>query len=392
MKGLVKIRGEVQAYAWGGTEFLPRLLGSLPGYNHDAATPQAEYWLGAHPSARARIEGGDNGLTVDEFLQQHQSPPLQFLLKILDVRDMLSIQVHPTKEQAAAGFQRENNLGIALTAKNRNYKDANDKPELMVALSDFWLLHGFKSPTHILAGLSPYPYLQPVRTMLQEAGLAAAFAFVLDIGDTQVQEMQRQLATELLMQPALQDKNLIEFWIRRWLEKNPTTLDGLLTLYFLNLVHLNAGEAIYQPAGLLHAYLEGQNVELMANSDNVLRAGLTPKHIDVPELLRICRVQATDPADYWILPQLEPGGERRFVTPFPEFELTELAGDASTGLAWRSRTPEILFCYKGAANLQTPGGETIKLNQGESVLVLPDAEVRIEFRQAGSTVYKARNL
>lgn len=376
----VKIRGRVQAYQWGGTCFLPDLL----GYTNPSQQPQAEYWLGAHPSAPASVSGRE--IPLGDFLSEQQAPPLQFLLKILDVRDMLSIQVHPNKEQAKAGFARENALGIALDAKNRNYKDANDKPELMVALSEFWLLHGFRPIAQIAELLENKSYLAPLRDILLKDGLAQAFAHALEFSSSATQTMQQALAQELRGKSAL-DKNTPEFWIQRWLEKNPTVENGILTLYFLNLIKVEPGMAVYQPDGLLHAYLEGQNVELMANSDNVLRAGLTPKHIDVAELLAICTIEPTNPNDYVIHPEIMPNGERRFITPFTEFELAELNAQSQSVIEWDVTAPEIIFCYQGSATLNA----TLDLQKGESALLLPGEKIALHL-QKDAILFKARNL
>lgn len=376
----VKIQGRVQAYQWGGTNFLPELL----GYTNPSQRPQAEYWLGAHPCAPSSISGRE--IALGDFLSEQQAPPLQFLLKILDVRDMLSIQVHPNKEQAKAGFARENALGIALDAKNRNYKDANDKPELMVALSEFWLLHGFRPIAQIAELLENKSYLAPLRDILLKDGLAQAFAHALEFSSSATQTMQQTLAQELRDKSAL-DKNTPEFWIQRWLEKNPTVENGILTLYFLNLIKVEPGMAVYQPDGLLHAYLEGQNVELMANSDNVLRAGLTPKHIDVAELLSICTIEPSNPNDYVIHPEIMPNGERRFITPFTEFELAELNAQSQSVIEWDVTAPEIIFCYQGSATLNA----TLDLQKGESALLLPGEKIALHL-QKDAILFKARNL
>jgi mannose-6-phosphate isomerase len=386
MNKLIKLQGKVQAYAWGGSEFLPHLL----RYTHTSGQPQAEYWLGTHPSAPSQVLDGETAQPLDQYLQQHRLPELQFLLKILDVRDMLSIQAHPTREQAEAGFARENQLGIALSAGNRNYKDSSDKPELMVALSEFWLLHGFRRETQILVDLARQPVLLPLQQKLLAEGLAAAFAFALDTGNPQVQSLQQQLAAELLAAPPLSDKNTTAFWLQRWVTSHPQTLNGLLTPWFLNLVQLQPGEAIYQPAGLLHAYLEGQNVELMANSDNVLRAGLTPKHIDAQELLRICDPSPTRPTDYRIRPRFTPAGKQRYITPFRDFELSELDSDRGMVQNWPCTAPEIVFCYSGKVELEADGSRQT-LHQGDACLVVPDTQVRAVFESPDTRLYKARN-
>lgn len=382
----VKIAGQVQPYQWGGREFLPALL----GYTNTENLPQAEYWLGAHPSAPAMTI--DKPVPIDEFLVTCASPPLRFLLKILDVRDMLSIQAHPNKKQALDGFARENALGIALDSKNRNYKDASDKPELMVALSEFWLLHGFRQTEETSALLTAHECLAPLGLCLQSQNLFDTFALALDFSSAEVQRMQNALAKELCASNTAFAKNTPEFWIRRWLDTNPAAKNGILTLFFLNLVRLKPGMAVYQPAGLLHAYLEGQNVELMANSDNVLRAGLTPKHIDVAELLRTCSIAPSRPQDFVITPQTLSNGETRFVTPFDEFELAEISAPPDQRIAWTAHAPEIVFCYRGSARLQTNDGNDLHIQQGDSVLLVPGTEAQLHPESGGIRCFKARNL
>ncbi len=384
----IRIQGQVQAYQWGGKTFLPQLL----GYRNERELPQAEYWLGTHPNARA--VSLDDKTPLDELLAAHGAAPLQFLLKILDVQDMLSIQAHPNKQQAREGFAREDALGIALDAKKRNYKDASDKPELMVALSEFWLLHGFRNMPAIAELLANHPCLDGLRTILQQDGLVAAFSCALDFTSADTQTMQHALAQSLLNHIGGFAKYTPEFWIQRWLEKNPQVENGILTLFFLNLLKLEPGMAVYQPAGLLHAYLEGQNVELMANSDNVLRAGLTPKHIDVEELLRTCWIAPSRVEDFIIAPQTLANSEIRYVTPFDEFELAEITGTEGTLVSWQVEAPEILFCYHGSATLQTGAQSALPIAQGDSVLLLPGLQLQVclQTNSANARFFKARNL
>lgn len=383
----VKIEGQVQAYQWGGREFIPALL----GYTNSDAQPQAEYWLGAHPSAPSHTK--QNGTPIDQLLTSRGAPPLQFLLKILDVNDMLSIQAHPNKTQAQDGFARENAMGIALDAKNRNYKDACDKPELMVALSEFWLLHGFREPTEIATLLAAHDCLAPLRNAVMHQSLASAFAFALDFASAEVKAMQHALACELRLRQVLFAKDEPQYWIRHWLENNPQVENGILTLFFLNLMKLEPGMAVYQPAGLLHAYLEGQNVELMANSDNVLRAGLTPKHIDVAELLRTCTIAPSHVQDFVINPQKHASGERRFVTPFTEFELAEVSSQPGETITWTVESPQIMFCYAGSGAVRTHSNDLQQeIKQGESLLLLPGDDVSVRAGDKGVRCFKARNL
>lgn len=384
MNKLIAIEGQVQPYLWGGLDYLPALL----QYDNKDRQPQAEYWLGVHPAAPAQTL--DNGQPLAIRLSEHGCQ-LAFLLKILDVRQMLSIQVHPSKAEAEAGFARENDLGIALTAKNRNYKDTNHKPELMVALSEFWLLHGFMANAKIAERLASKAYLLPLLERLQTQGLRAAFELALDGDNPLIARINQSLLADMSQAPTLSDKTNIDFWIQRWLAQNPGVVNGLLTLYFMNLVKAEAGQALYQPAGLLHAYLEGQNVELMADSDNVLRAGLTPKHIDVKELLNVCMVKPSDPQDYIIEPEQVASGEQRFPTPFEQFELRMLNGDNKTRFTWHSSGVEIILCLSGSAELQE-AEQRLSIHQGQALAVLPGAEVTLVTTSPDTQLYKAINL
>jgi mannose-6-phosphate isomerase len=387
MHKIVKIRGKIQPYQWGGFEFLPRLL----GLDNSVRQPAAEYWLGGHPSAPALAEIDNKTVLINDFLSNQQSPPLNFLLKILDVCDMLSIQAHPNDLQAARGYDRENQMGIALSAPQRNYKDKSAKPELMLALSEFWLLHGLQDRDQILANLHTHPELLQLRKLIENNDIATGFASLLDINNPYVQDIQNQLAARLKNTAPIHNKFNIEYWIQSWLQKNPQILQGILTLYFMNLVKLNQGEGIYQPAGLLHAYLEGQNIELMANSDNVLRAGLTPKHIDTEELLKIAQFEHTDPQAFRIQTQIHINGEIHYITPFTQFELSELNNRIQNQITWQSQSPEILFCYQGNALITATGNKQV-IKQGEAVLILANQQVQLEFSEDDTHIYKARNL
>ncbi|SMF47982.1 mannose-6-phosphate isomerase, type 1 [Alteromonadaceae bacterium Bs31] len=367
MAGIVKIEGKIQTYQWGGRDYLASLLSK----KNDHQQAWAEYWLGTHPSAPSILATKAKEFLPD-YIHKRALPELQFLLKVLDVKDILSIQVHPTREQALSGYEKENAAGIPANAKQRNYKDKSDKPELAVALSEFWLLHGFKSIDAISDALSTQPYLAPLHQHLKQNGLAKAFEMALDQSNPLVQQMHSALIDDLAGKHF--KKTQIEFWIQRWVSRNPGINTGILTLYFLNLVKMNAGEAIYQPPGLLHAYMEGQNIELMANSDNVLRAGLTPKHIDVPELLRICQLQPTQPEDFYIKPHTLASGERIFNTPFKQFQLSVLESNLATEFQWQSNSLEILFCYQGCCELDAGNGNSYA-SQGQAFLLEPGTNI-----------------
>jgi len=187
---IFKIKGCIQHYAWGGNTFITELLG-LPADEK----PSAEYWLGAHPSASAKLE--ENEISLHELIQKDPSGTLSeevyskfgelpYLLKVLDVKQMLSIQVHPTKTEAALGFDREEAAGIPIHAANRNYKDRNHKPEVMVALSDFWLLHGFKEKSLLEKTLSDVQEFNILLPLFRRDGYKALYQFVMEMSTDEV--------------------------------------------------------------------------------------------------------------------------------------------------------------------------------------------------------------
>ena len=381
MQPVYKIKGVVQHYSWGGSEFIPRLIGT----ENPGGQPFAEYWMGAHPASPAQLLNGNTGSLYDaikasptEFLGEKAAQSfgtLPYLLKILDVRQMLSIQVHPSIESAIKGYEEEDRRGIPLKAPHRNYKDKNHKPELMTALGDFWLLHGFKPEAALLTIFETVPELSFLKPEFTRGGYQGLYEHVMTMPQGRVDEVLAPLMEKigpLYEQGALQ-KSSEHFWAARAVQtfcKNGHYDRGIFSVYFFNLLHLKNGEGIYQPAGLPHAYLEGQNVEVMANSDNVLRAGLTDKHIDVPELMKHVRFESTIPA---IIPATDDAVQV-YATPAAEFELTKISVGENTVFATESAT--IFFVYEGSVFLQA--GETkLLLNRGEAGLTLAGQTVEI---------------
>lgn len=303
---MYKLQGVIQHYAWGGNTFLPSLLNQ----NNADAKPFAEYWLGVHAGGPGKLDLGEGGSTqlnnlIGSDKLKHlgvktfsQFKGLPFLLKILDVKDMLSIQVHPNKERAKQGFEVEEQRGIAISAPHRNYKDQNHKPEVMVALSEFWLLHGFAA--NIEERLRVHTFLNQFLPHFQTGGIKNLYEHLLKLPQESVNEIiavQAEIIIPLYLANQLEKDNP-DFWAARAILNlcaDGQYDKGIFSIYLMNILHLQPGEGIFQGAGLLHAYLEGQNVELMANSDNVLRAGLTPKHIDIPELLANTSFVVTNP-------------------------------------------------------------------------------------------------
>jgi mannose-6-phosphate isomerase len=353
-----KLKGKVQHYAWGGSAYIPQLL----GIENPGQRPFAEYWMGAHDNGAAGLEAGEEpAVPLNEYIRQHSEASLgpyttarfgrmPYLLKILDVKDMLSIQVHPTKRNAELEFAAENKKGVPLNAAERNYKDDNHKPELMLALSEFWLLHGFKPEEDLEQVLVAVPELSFLLPVFARKGYQELYKTVMEMPQARVNGVLQPLLDRIV--PLYQDgtlkKNEEHFWAARaaLTYNEPGRIDrGIFSIYFFNLLNMHPGEAIFQDAGLPHAYLEGQNVEIMANSDNVLRGGLTPKHVDVPELLKHVRFEATHPRI--IAEDYGPGRIAVYHTPAPDFELSKLSLMQGESLTIRAHSVEVFIVLEG---------------------------------------------
>lgn len=275
---LLKITNQARDYAWGSHTLISDYFG-IPA----TGKPMAEIWYGTHPVSPAVLEG-EPEITLTEKLKGHQ---LSFLLKILAADQALSIQAHPNSDQAQRGFIRENQMGIELDAPNRNYRDDRHKPEIIVALSDFEALCGFRPITEI------EELLDDIRTHSQASvalvEMSAGWLRLLN-GDDGLQKLFGDIANrrgnfdgiaaELSSMADFDSRFVLAEQLNKIYPGDP----GVLLALFMNRVFLEPGESLFLPAGNIHAYLSGLGVEVMASSDNVLRGGLTTKHIDVPEL------------------------------------------------------------------------------------------------------------
>lgn len=397
MSKLYKIRGTVQNYAWGGTHYIADLLGV--NLNGEKA---AEYWLGAHANAPSIVTTNEGIRALDAFIQEYLTSTLgteisadfgrlPFLFKVLDVHDVLSIQVHPNKREAEKGFKRENELGIPLTASNRNYKDDNHKPEIMVALSDFWLLHGFLQREELIKALTNTPELTPLLPLFEKEGYYGLYKKVMEQSNQESETILRPLVNRILplYKANKLDKSSPDYWAAKAVDSAEDTsiLDkGIYSIYFFNIVKANIGEAIFQDAGVPHAYLEGQNMELMANSDNVLRGGLTPKYIDVPELLKHIIFEGTQPNI--LHGELQQDKiERIYKSVAPDFELSQITLDESQSYTRNTKTAEILLVLKGEAIIKE-GNTEILLKKGEAAIVLAKGSYEIT-TSVPTIIYKA---
>lgn len=397
MSKLYRLKGKIQNYAWGGTKFISELLGTIAGDDKCA-----EYWLGAHvndPSIVSTSEGDQN---LDAFLNSNLTENLgqaiadkfgrlPFLFKVLDVSDVLSIQVHPSKKEAEKGFAHENELGIPLNAPHRNYKDDNHKPEIMVALSEFWLLHGFLPKDQLTLVLKDTPEFVDLLPIFEQDGYFGLYKRVMEESTELTNQTLQPLVDRILplYQSGKLEKSSPDYWAAKAVATatDPSILDkGIYSIYFFNIVKANKGEAVFQDAGIPHAYLEGQNMELMANSDNVLRGGLTPKHVDVTELLKHVIFDETHPNI--MLGELQDNGlERIYKSPAPDFELSQIL--ISEGQLYNSiaTTAEVLIVVDGEAEI-VEGETTLKLNKGEVAFLVANSHYKIT-SLSSATLYKA---
>ncbi|MER7721492.1 mannose-6-phosphate isomerase, class I [Streptomyces flaveolus] len=360
-----RLDNTVRPYAWGSTTAIPTLLGTEP-----TGEPQAEMWMGAHPGAPSRTDRGTLADVVAADPERELGPAsvarfgprLPFLLKLLAAGAPLSLQVHPDLAQAQEGYEDEERRGVPLDAPHRNYKDANHKPELICALTEFDGLCGFRAPTEtadLLDGLgvaSLKPYVDLLRAHPEDAALREVLTAILTADP---EEMSRTVAETAAACERLGGAYAPYAGIAHHYPGDP----GVLAALLLNHVRLQPGEALYLGAGIPHAYLDGLGVEIMANSDNVLRCGLTPKHVDVPELLRIVRFEPGDPGV--LRPEASPDGEEVYDTPIDEFRLSRHVlpeGAAPHDLTLPA--PQILLCTAGSVR----AGEH-DLTPGRSVFV-----------------------
>jgi len=371
MPGIYPLKGVVKYYDWGGVSFIPALL----QVGNKENNPFAEYWMGTHPLGDSLVNTGGALFTPLSSI----AGQLPFLFKLLDVKDMLSIQVHPSKEAAEKEFARENAEGIPPDAPHRNYRDDNHKPELMVALSDFWLLHGFKPAENLIYTLLNVAELRELLPVFNEAGYAGLYRHVMEMPQSEVNRILQPLIDNLasIYKDSEPDRYDEDYWAARatnTFNKKGDIDRGIFSIYLFNLVHLKKGEGIFQAAGVPHAYLEGQNVEIMANSDNVLRGGLTRKHMDVKELLKHVKCEATQP-EILSAGQLTDS-ERFYKTPVKDFLLTVFELSAGDRVSFTPAATEILLLTEGKAELD---------NDREAVMLQPGSPCAVVF--GGQEVY-----
>ena len=373
MLGICKLRNSIQTYAWGSRTGIADFLGRQP-----SGGPEAELWMGAHRKAPSEIEVDGEWVSLAEVIGDapadilgaeaaRSGAALPFLLKVLAAGRALSIQAHPDRRQAVAGCRREDAAGIPRDAPHRNYRDASAKPEILYALTPFAVLRGFRPPAEILVLMQRLGLMEGLPELaraLRRGDLEAFFEGYMALD-------ARRLGA--VLQPALKaaERRAGEDGAFAWvgeLERQVPGDRGVLAPLYLNLVELAPGEALFTGPGVLHAYLEGVGIELMASSDNVVRGGLTPKHVDVEELRAILRFEVQPPE---VLEPVAAAGERRFATAAGELELAVIeVADGEVYERSGERGAEILLCGAGEGRIrEATGGAPVPFVRGESFLV-----------------------
>jgi len=387
MQKAYKLQGKHRHYDWGGNTFLPNLMG-VENVNH---LPYAEYWMGAHALAASTIQTTEGEKDLSKLINEqpvqwlgkevaHKYNALPYLYKILDVHDMLSIQVHPSKQNAVLGFKAEQAKDIAIDAANRNYKDENHKPEIMVALSDFWLLHGFLPPAILEERLNTYLCLKPLMNEFRGCDYQNLYSFFMQLSMEASDSILKPLLKEASAAVAkgTATKNDPHFWADKYYADGIPLKNidkGIFSIYILNIVYIPKYQGIFQGAGILHAYLEGQNIELMANSDNVLRGGLTPKHVDVKELIQHVNFVPTYVS---ILKGKKlTDQEINYPCPVPDFSLTKIVLNRGDVYTISTFSLEMLLVMDGEVII-----EDIAYKAGDTALLTPNAKLTIKAKAA----------
>ncbi len=379
LKEISVLNNAILHYAWGSKTFLPSFL-NLP---RPWLKPAAELWLGAHPKAPSQVRVGGRWQSLRDVIRadplsvlgtrvsERFRSQMPFLLKILAIERPLSVQAHPDKKQAEEGFERENASNVPLDAPHRSYKDDNHKPELLCAIDRFEALKGFRTPEKIL-GLMDKVFesftlgeLDRLRREPNAHGLKGFFSSLMTM---RPDRKARVVAEAVKGAERVLQRDRAFYWLLELNREYPGDM-GVLSPLFLNLIELSQGEAIYVPAGELHNYLSGAAIEIMASSDNVLRGGLTPKHVDPNELLNIVCFDGSQVRKQ--KPSCDDPVEHIYQTPADAFQLSEIhVTTQERFISQTERSVEILLCMDGEGVIEDlKSGHTLPLKRGDSVIV-----------------------
>ncbi|MFE1368628.1 mannose-6-phosphate isomerase, class I [Streptomyces anulatus] len=379
-----RLLNTIRPYPWGSTTALANLMGTVSD-----GTPQAELWMGAHPAAPSRLLRASGPETLDALIASRPAaelgeatlrrfgPRLPFLLKLLAVQAPLSLQVHPDLAQAAVGHRIENAQGVPLDAPHRNYRDGNHKPEMVVALSSFEGLCGFRPSAHCADLLEALrlpelaPHVTALRKEPEEPALRAVFSAFLAAPESLVDAVAGSVARQAEHAERARSAWKAYDGIARACPGDP----GLLAALMLQHVRLAPGEGIFLGAGVPHAYLSGLGVEIMASSDNVLRCGLTSKHVDAEELLRVVRFTAS-PVRVLLPAARGVEAEEVYPAPVDDFRLSRTRLSTGSCALLDATAPQILVCTRGSIRLSS-SCSSLALGPGESAYVPAGEQVTL---------------
>jgi len=378
---MFKLKNQIQNYAWGSITSISEMFGIANPTNE----PQAEVWMGAHSGGSSRHEECDELLS--DIIEQDKNAnlgsytanrfgELPYLLKVLAADTPLSIQVHPNKHKSEIGFARENEQGIALNDPIRNYKDPNHKPELVYALTPYKAMNGFRPIEHIIClfGELAIDELQKEVNLLKNKpdtkGLEHFFSSVMMLNEERKRKVLYQLEAAYHKPVSSMTREAIEY--SQTFKKYYDGDIGLLAPFILNTIELAPGEAMFLLAETPHAYVNGTALEIMASSDNVLRAGLTHKHMDIPELIDNVVFSPINPEDLKMSPLIN-GNREHYPIPVDDFGFDILYAK------WvkqeqHVRSAEILFCVDNNIVIKSQG-KSVELMPGESVFVPCSAQI-----------------
>ena len=367
-----KLINSIQNYAWGSKTALTALY----GISNPDNKPMAELWMGAHPKSSSQIKDASGQLrSLRDVIDADKATllgdkvagrfgELPFLFKVLCADNPLSIQVHPNKKASELGFAKENAAGIPLDAAERNYKDPNHKPELVFALTPFLAINAFREFDEIAALMQPVADAHPaIAAFMQQPSAESLSALFAGLLNMQGEEKTRALG---ILRAALEQQQGEPWDTIRFIAGFYPDDSGLFSPLLLNVVKLNPGEAMFLFAETPHAYLQGVALEVMANSDNVLRAGLTPKYIDIPELVANVKFAPKPAAELLTQPQRR-GAELDFPIPVDDFAFA-LHDLSAGGSEVAQQSAAILFCVEGNAVIRK-GEQTLSLKPGESAFI-----------------------
>ncbi len=378
---IFKLDNVIQNYIWGSKS----AIGELFGIENPSNEPQAEIWMGAHPNGCSKVAGtgqllsevitNNPNFVLGEYTAERYGE-LPYLFKVLSAAKPLSVQVHPCREKAQAGYAKENEQGIALNAANRNYKDANHKPELVYALTFYKAMNGFRKVENIIslfegadiAALSEQ--LTKLKATPNSTGLRQFFSDVMTLSGEPKQaaltQLKRAASTK---QTTVMARDAFEL-VNEFCQDYPEDI-GLFSPLLLNVVELAPGEAMFLHAETPHAYVKGTGLEIMANSDNVLRAGLTPKFMDVDELMANTTFESILEKEIK-LEAYKKGNKLGFPIPVDDFGF-EVMTSLDTSAIQHVRGAEIVFCIQGDVTIES-GTESLDLKAGESAFICNESK------------------